>query len=56
MATNLTWSEYSASDKKLFRNFECGENDYEVEISDWIQNKYPGCVSDDLKSGKVDAV
>lgn len=32
------------------RDFDCGAEDYQVEISEWIKNSGPNCVLDDLKN------
>jgi hypothetical protein len=56
MSLQLTGRKYSHSDKGQFASFDCGPRDYEREISDWIKDEYPDCVTDDLAAGKVDSV
>jgi GNAT superfamily N-acetyltransferase len=49
MASNLRKVPFTKELLPAVEDFECGGQVYEVEVSDWIQNKGPGCVIDAME-------
>lgn len=49
MTSNLQKVPFTQELLPLVQDFECGDQVYEVEVSDWIKNKGPGCVIDAME-------
>src|SRR5437868_6745339 len=60
MNYNLICRRYDKSFQNALRLFDCSASDppadYETEITDWIQDRHEGCVTDDLIDRNVEDV